>query len=102
REASVKCWVLCPEPIASSAPAPAGCRPAPRSLRRTPVTEQPDDTAPRMRVTVYGSCVARDTVDLAGSDRFDVVAYVARQSLLSADHDASAHFPKSEEHPSEL
>src|SRR5699024_5318855 len=74
-------------------PCTAGCRPAPRSLRRTPVTEQPDDTAPRMRVTVYGSCVARDTVDLAGSDRFDVVAYVARQSLLSADHDASKHFP---------
>ena len=57
------------------------------------MTEQPDDTAPRMRVTVYGSCVARDTVDLAGSDHFDVVAYVARQSLLSADHDASEHFP---------
>ena len=57
------------------------------------MTEQPDDTAPRMRVTVYGSCVARDTVDLAGSDHLDVVAYVARQSLLSADHDASEHFP---------
>src|SRR5699024_11095901 len=57
------------------------------------VTEQPADTAPRMRVAVYGSCVARDTVDLAGTDHFDVVAYVARQSLLSADHDASAHFP---------
>ena len=50
-------------------------------------------SAPQVRVTVYGSCVARDTVDLAGADRFDVVAYIARQSLLSADHDASAQFP---------
>src|SRR5699024_2823677 len=81
------------EPLASSAPAPAGCRPAPRPLRKSPVTEQPDDPAPRRRATAYGSCVPRDTVDLAGSDRFDVVAYVARQSLLSADHDASEHFP---------
>ncbi|WP_157975625.1 DUF6270 domain-containing protein [Brachybacterium sp. YJGR34] len=46
-----------------------------------------------VRVVIYGSCVARDTVDLAGGDRFDVIAYIARQSLLSAEHDASAHFP---------
>src|SRR5699024_5603239 len=91
--ASVGRWVLCPGPSASPAPDFTGCRPAPRALRRTPATEQPDDTAPRMRVTVYGSCVARDTVDLAGSDHFDVVSYVARQSLLPADHDAAAHFP---------
>lgn len=49
--------------------------------------------APDVRVTVYGSCVARDTVDLAGSDRFDVIAYIARQSLLSADQDATVRFP---------
>ena len=46
-------------------------------------------SAPSVRVTVYGSCVARDTVDLAGAGRFDVVAYIARQSLLSTAHDAS-------------
>src|SRR5699024_5386949 len=63
------------------------------TLRRRPVTEQPEDSAPHVRVTVYGSCVARDTVDLAGSEHFDVVAYIARQSLLSADHDASPRFP---------
>ncbi|MGP5086280.1 DUF6270 domain-containing protein [Brachybacterium tyrofermentans] len=56
------------------------------------MTDQPAETAP-LRVAIYGSCVARDTVDLAGGDRFDVVAYIARQSLLSADHDASAQFP---------
>lgn len=56
------------------------------------MTDQPGD-APNVRVTVYGSCVARDTVDLAGSEHFDLVAYIARQSLLSADHDASPRFP---------
>lgn len=56
------------------------------------MTDQPAETTP-LRVAIYGSCVARDSVDLAGGDRFDVVAYIARQSLLSADHDASPHFP---------
>src|SRR5690606_29154368 len=32
-------------------------------------------------------------MDLAGADRFEVVAYIARQSLLSAGRDASAHLP---------
>ena len=41
---------------------------------RSPVPDQPAD-APRVRVTVYGSCVARDTMDLAGSERFEVVCY---------------------------
>lgn len=59
------------------------------------MSDQPADDMP-VRVTVYGSCVARDTIDLAGADRFDVVAYIARQSLLSADNDASAHFPAAE------
>src|SRR5690625_5627294 len=59
---------------------------------RSPVPDQPAD-APQVRATVYGSCVARDTMDLAGSERFEVVCYIARQSLLSADHDASAMFP---------
>ena len=66
------------------------------------MTDQPEDHAPVVRVAVYGSCVARDTVDLAGADRFDVVAYIARQSLLSADHDASAQFPAEVEIDSEF
>lgn len=45
------------------------------------------------RVLVYGSCVARDTVEAAG-DRIDLRGYVARQSLLSAGSDASAHLPE--------
>ncbi|WP_394216661.1 DUF6270 domain-containing protein [Brachybacterium vulturis] len=66
------------------------------------MTEQPADSAPAVRVTVYGSCVARDTMDLAGGGRFDVVAYIARQSLLSADHDASEQFPADAEIDSEF
>lgn len=62
---------------------------------------QPSIAAP-VRVTVYGSCVARDTMDLAGGGRFDVVAYIARQSLLSADHDASYQFPADVEIDSEF
>ena len=59
-------------------------------------------SAPQVRVTVYGSCVARDTMDLAGGDRFDVVAYIARQSLLSAGHDAAARFPAAAQIDSEF
>ncbi|MDN5892785.1 MAG: DUF6270 domain-containing protein [Nocardioides sp.] len=66
------------------------------------MTDQPAAPAPTVRATVYGSCVARDTMDLAGSERFDVVAYIARQSLLSADHDASARFPADVEIDSEF
>ncbi|MGY5765420.1 DUF6270 domain-containing protein [Brachybacterium sp. DNPG3] len=47
----------------------------------------------RLRVAVYGSCVARDAVDLAGRDRLVVTDYIARQSLISADTDASERFP---------
>ncbi|ASK65530.1 hypothetical protein CFK39_06430 [Brachybacterium avium] len=66
------------------------------------MTEQPADPAPTVRATVYGSCVARDTMDLAGSARVDVVAYIARQSLLSAGHDASELFPADVEIDSEF
>lgn len=51
------------------------------------------DASRRLAVTVYGSCVARDTVGLAGGGCIDLVGYVARQSLLSVGSDASAHFP---------
>ncbi|MBB5830268.1 DUF6270 domain-containing protein [Brachybacterium aquaticum] len=57
------------------------------------MSDQPPSAAPAVRAAVYGSCVARDTIDLAGSGRFDVVAYIARQSLISAEVDASSHFP---------
>src|SRR5690606_8572174 len=65
----------------------------PNPSRRTPVTTDPVDPAHPVRVAVYGSCVARDTVDLAGPENLEVVAYIARQSLLSAEHDASPRFP---------
>lgn len=48
---------------------------------------------PVVHVAVYGSCVARDSVDLAGGGRFEVIEYVARQSLLSAGLDGFRHFP---------
>lgn len=36
------------------------------------------------RVFVYGSCVARDTFEYLDRDRFSLLEYVARQSLISA------------------
>lgn len=48
----------------------------------------------QLRVTVYGSCVARDSVALAGGDQATVTAYIARQSLLSAGNDASDRYPE--------
>ncbi|MGF7022919.1 DUF6270 domain-containing protein [Brachybacterium tyrofermentans] len=57
------------------------------------MAEKPAGTPP-VRVAIYGSCVARDAVDLAGGDALDVSVYVARQSLISAGHDASALFPE--------
>lgn len=56
------------------------------------MAEQSDEQS-SVRVTVYGSCVARDSVDLAGHGRFTVVDYIARQSLLSAGQDVSEKFP---------
>lgn len=57
------------------------------------MTDRPAPQPPVVRVAIYGSCVARDSVDLAGGDRFEVTDYVARQSLISAGRDASARFP---------
>ncbi len=54
---------------------------------------EPDASAPR--VLVFGSCVARDTIEFAASDSVDLRGYVARQSLISAGDDASAHLPDS-------
>lgn len=44
-------------------------------------------------VFVYGSCVARDTIELAAPDGIDLRGYVARQSLISVGDDASAQLP---------
>lgn len=49
---------------------------------------------PAARVFIYGSCVARDTLEFVERDSVDIRAYIARQSLLSAGNDASAHLPK--------
>lgn len=53
---------------------------------------KPDPTAP-IGVLVYGSCVARDTVEAAPEGTFDLVGYIARMSLLSAGTDATGSFP---------
>lgn len=45
------------------------------------------------RVFVYGSCVARDTIEFAATGAFELCAYVARQSLISVGSNASAHLP---------
>lgn len=47
------------------------------------------------RVLVYGSCVARDTVEFASADSIELRGYIARQSLISAGSDAAAHAPES-------
>lgn len=52
-----------------------------------------DPASSRPRVLVYGSCVARDTIEFAAADAVDLRGYVARQSLLSVGSDASAHLP---------
>nr|WP_241429388.1 DUF6270 domain-containing protein [Agrococcus sp. ARC_14] len=44
---------------------------------------------------VFGSCVARDTIEFADADSIDLRGYVARQSLISAGVDASGHLPDS-------
>ncbi|UQN28081.1 DUF6270 domain-containing protein [Brachybacterium kimchii] len=54
---------------------------------------EPSGNGP-LRVAIYGSCVARDTVDLAAPEGVEVVDYVARQSLLSIGKDASSRFPE--------
>ena len=50
-----------------------------------------DDHA--LRVLVYGSCVARDTIEFAAAGSVELQGYVARQSLISVDSDATAHLP---------
>lgn len=43
----------------------------------------PEEIAPT-RVFLYGSCVSRDTVQSAPLGTFDLISYVARQSIISA------------------
>ncbi|MDN5685481.1 MAG: DUF6270 domain-containing protein [Brachybacterium sp.] len=56
------------------------------------MTPQPHATP--LRISVYGSCVARDSVALSGGEQSAVTAYIARQSLLSAGSDVSARYPE--------
>ena len=56
------------------------------------MTDAPTSPPPA-RVAIYGSCVSRDTLATMDADRYQVTSYIARQSLLSAGWDASAHFP---------
>lgn len=44
---------------------------------------------------MYGSCVARDTIEFAAPGSVDLKGYVARQSLISIGSDALAHLPES-------
>lgn len=39
---------------------------------------------PRVRVAIVGSCVSRDTFEFLDQRRFELVKYVARQSLISS------------------
>ncbi len=51
---------------------------------------------------MYGSCVARDTIEFAAADAVDLRGYVARQSLISAGNDASTHIPADLDLPSKF
>ncbi|MCZ9306429.1 DUF6270 domain-containing protein [Corynebacterium sp. c8Ua_181] len=46
------------------------------------------------RVFVYGGCVSRDTVAFADPQAYNLVKYVARNSLLSVGTDARASLPE--------
>lgn len=52
------------------------------------------DISDAVRVLVYGSCVARDTIEFAAAGSVDLQGYVARQSLISVDNDATPHLPE--------
>ncbi|MGO1544809.1 MAG: DUF6270 domain-containing protein [Gulosibacter sp.] len=45
-------------------------------------------------VTIFGSCVSRDTLETMDRTVYPILAYVSRQSLLTAGTDASAHLPE--------
>ena len=42
---------------------------------------------------MYGSCVARDTIEFAMPGSVELIGYVARHSLISTGSDASGHLP---------
>lgn len=47
-----------------------------------------------MRTFIYGSCVSRDMMELAEPGEFEIIKYVARQSLLAAWSNASGLWPE--------
>lgn len=53
------------------------------------------DDQDRVRTFIYGSCVSRDTLETMG-DTHELIAYVARQSAVSAGHPAEGVWPKLE------
>lgn len=50
-------------------------------------------TAPRRTLSIFGSCVSRDVLAIANDTKFDLKAYIARQSVLSA---VAAKIPEDE------
>ncbi|WP_277454732.1 DUF6270 domain-containing protein [Janibacter sp. DB-40] len=53
------------------------------------------DGQDRVRTFIYGSCVSRDTLETMG-DTHELIAYIARQSAVSAGHPAEGVWPKLE------
>jgi hypothetical protein len=51
-------------------------------------------TSRRVRIAIYGSCVSRDMVETWPADQYELLVYIARQSLLSAGTNARSHFPE--------
>lgn len=54
------------------------------------------------RIFVYGSCVSRDTLEFLDPEKFQLVDYLARHSLLSAGTDASYKLPADLKVPSDF
>lgn len=54
------------------------------------------------RIFVYGSCVSRDTLEFLDPEKFQLVDYLARHSLLSAGTDASYKLPADLQVPSDF
>jgi hypothetical protein len=57
-------------------------------MSATSFTRERSSTAPT-RVAIYGSCVARDSFEQFPVDRWALVTYIARQSLISAHRGAT-------------
>ncbi|QGU08484.1 hypothetical protein COCCU_12925 [Corynebacterium occultum] len=53
-----------------------------------------DNLNHKYNVAIFGGCVSRDTLAIAGEEEFKLARYIARHSLLSSGSDARGSLPK--------